>query len=151
MIKGITQDSLVKNFTLELEITESIAMQDINFSIRMLNELKSMGVKISIDDFGIGYSSLSCLRVFPIDSLKIDRSFVKDVPKNVNNTAITKSIIALTKNLGLKVVAEGVETQEQLDYLRQHNCDEAQGFLFSKPLPAETISQFLKNKNYKLL
>lgn len=132
---------------IELEITESIAMKDVDFSIRILNELIAMNIKISIDDFGTGYSSLSCLKLFPIDAIKIDRSFLRDIPVNSNHTAITKAIIAMAHSLKLKVVAEGVETQAQLEFLLEHNCDEAQGFFFSYPLPPEKAIQFLREKN----
>ena len=128
---------------LELELTESILLQRADATIATLNELKRMGVHLSIDDFGTGYSSLSYLKRFPIDSLKIDQSFVRDVTTNAEDAAITTSIILMGKSLNLKVVAEGVETQSQLEFLRVLECDEAQGFLFSRPVSGEKAAQLL--------
>ena len=128
---------------LEFEITESILMQDADAAMRVLNELKSMGLKISIDDFGTGYSSMAYLKHFPIDVLKVDRSFVKDIPENEQDATITKAIISLAKSLDLGVVAEGVETQPQLQFLRDCQCDQIQGYLFSPPLPPEKAGKLL--------
>lgn len=129
---------------LELEITESAAMQNVNRNIHMLRELKEMGVKISIDDFGTGYSSLSYLKKFPIDALKVDRSFISGIHEDPDDAAIVNAIIVLAKTLKLKVTAEGVETEEQYMYLQQHKCDEAQGYLFGKPMPPETFEEWYK-------
>jgi diguanylate cyclase (GGDEF)-like protein/PAS domain S-box-containing protein len=126
---------------LVLEITESMAM-DYNYSIYVLKQLKDIGICISIDDFGTGYSSLSYLKKFPIDYLKIDRSFVRDILEDDNDVNIVKAIITLAHNLRLKVIAEGVETKEQLDFLMKYNCDNIQGFLFSKPITAEQFEQY---------
>jgi len=120
---------------LELEITESVVMENPEQAIRTLRQLKSMGIVLSIDDFGTGYSSLAYLKRFPIDNIKIDRSFIKDIPGNSDDSSITHAIINLTHNLRHKVIAEGVETLEQLDFLREHGCDEMQGYFFSRPLP----------------
>lgn len=128
---------------LVLEITESIAMQNVDFTIVMLRHLEEMGIHISIDDFGTGYSSLSYLKYFPLDTLKIDQSFVRDLTTDPNNTAIVTTIIAMAHSLKLKVIAEGVETQEQLAFLKQQQCDGIQGYLFSKPLPAEAFEKIL--------
>ncbi len=125
---------------LEVEITESIAIQDINFTIDLLRELQSMGIAIAMDDFGTGYSSLSSLKHFPIDKLKIDRSFIRDLMTNPHDAAIIQAVVALGHGLNLKVVAEGVETSEQLEFLKLIHCDAVQGYLLSKPLPAEDIA-----------
>lgn len=121
---------------LELEITESILMRNVKETISTLNEFKEMGIRISVDDFGTGYSSLSYLKRFPLDMLKVDRAFVRDIPKNQDDMTITSAIIAMAHRLNLGVVAEGVETQSQIDFLRKQGCEMAQGYLFSKPLPA---------------
>jgi len=129
---------------LELEITESTVMHNAPRAVALLSELKAMGIRISIDDFGTGYSSLAYLKRFPIDCLKVDRSFVADVPHDGGNTAITQAIVAMAHNLGLKVIAEGVETQEQLAFLREHGCDEVQGYLLGVPLPEIETTALLK-------
>ncbi len=128
---------------LELEITESLMMTDINHNIRVLSVLRDMGIQIAMDDFGTGYSSLSYLARLPIDMVKIDRAFIKGMANNPQDRAIVTTIIALTHSLGLRVIAEGVETVEQSQVLKQLQCDEAQGFLFSKPLPADQIEPLL--------
>ena len=129
---------------LDLELTESILMEDREEPIRCLQDLKSLGIRLSIDDFGTGYSSLSYLTRFPLTSLKIDRSFLAGVPTNPQHVGVTRAIIAMAQSLELKVTAEGVETEEALDFLRQHGCDEAQGFLFSRPVPAEEFYELLE-------
>src|SRR5690606_16914768 len=128
---------------LELEITESMVMQDAEQAIRLLTALHGTGVRIAIDDFGTGYSSLAYLKRFPIDCVKIDRSFIRDIPGNRDDVSITRSIIAMAHNLKLEVVAEGVETAEQAEFLHAHGCDEIQGFLFSEALPADALERFL--------
>jgi EAL domain-containing protein (putative c-di-GMP-specific phosphodiesterase class I) len=125
---------------LELEITESVLLQDAENTMVALRRLKDAGVSLSVDDFGTGYSSLSYLKRFPIDTLKIDRSFVKDLHVDKDDAAICAAILAMSRQLGLNVVAEGVETLEQLEFLRHHGCNQIQGYLCSKPLTAE---QFL--------
>ncbi len=130
---------------LELEITESMVMHDPEHAIELLNKLKAMGISISIDDFGTGYSSLSYLKRFPIDSVKIDRSFIKDLPLDGDDAAITQAIIAMAHGLKLKVIAEGAETGEQLSFLRAHKCDEMQGYYFSKPLPEHEFILLVQN------
>ena len=128
---------------LEIEITETMVMHDAPRMIRMLEELRQLGVQISVDDFGTGYSSLSYLRRFPVHRLKIDKSFVADVTDNAEDAAIVRTIITLGHNLGLKVVAEGVETAAQLEFLRSNGCDEMQGFYFSRPLPPAELAALL--------
>lgn len=122
---------------LEFEITESSLMQDAETAMKVLNELKAMGLKLSVDDFGTGYSSMAYLKHFPLDIIKIDRSFVMDIPQDKQDMTITTAIISLAKALGLGVVAEGVETKEQLAFLCESDCDQIQGYLFSPPVPAE--------------
>ncbi|NVE01584.1 EAL domain-containing protein [Massilia sp. BJB1822] len=121
---------------LELELTESQVMNDIEHAISVMHELKKLGVKLAIDDFGTGYSSLAHLKRFAIDVLKIDQTFVRDVTENADDAAIVMTIIALASNLKLEVISEGVETRQQLDFLRQHGCQQMQGYYFSRPVPA---------------
>lgn len=128
---------------LELEVTESLLMKDMEGTIATLNKLHEMGVHLSIDDFGTGYSSLSYLKRFPIHTLKIDQSFIRDITMDSDDAAIAATIITLGHSLKLKVIAEGVETAEQLALLRGMKCDEIQGYYFSKPLPAEEMKKLL--------
>jgi EAL domain-containing protein (putative c-di-GMP-specific phosphodiesterase class I) len=128
---------------LEVEITESVMLHNVEGTIKVLRLIRDMGVSISIDDFGTGYSSFSYLKQLPINAIKIDRSFVKDLPDNPEDIAIVKAIIATSHSLSLKVIAEGVETVEQREFLTLHNCDEYQGYLFSKPLCAKDITNVL--------
>jgi EAL domain-containing protein (putative c-di-GMP-specific phosphodiesterase class I) len=129
---------------LELELTESMIMQDALHTRGTLNALKAMGVHLSIDDFGTGYSSLSYLRSFPIDTLKIDRSFVCDIAADADTDAIVAAIIAMAKSLKLGVVGEGVETEEQRAFLQLHGCKLAQGFLFCEPLPPDELEAWIE-------
>jgi diguanylate cyclase (GGDEF)-like protein len=129
---------------LVFEITEGAVMHNAPRAVALLNELKEMGIHIAIDDFGTGYSSLSYLKRFPIDYLKIDRTFVGDIPVDAGNTAITQAIIAMAHSLGLKVIAEGVESREQLAFLREHRCDAVQGFYFSAALPEPEATSLLQ-------
>jgi diguanylate cyclase (GGDEF)-like protein/PAS domain S-box-containing protein len=147
LVPGIEQvllDTGLDPSCLELELTESLFMSDVTPAVELLHRMKSLGVQLSIDDFGTGYSSFSYLSRFPIDVLKIDRSFVNDITHDANDAAIVASIIALAHNLRLSVIAEGVETAEQLDYLRHQGCDEMQGYYFSRPLPAQDFEQLLR-------
>lgn len=136
----------VDSSLLELEITESALMNNTEEAIATLTYLKSLGLRISIDDFGTGYSSLSYLKRFPLDALKVDRSFVRDVTTDEDDATITLSIIGMAHKLGLKVIAEGVETEAQLKFLSKNRCDEMQGYYFSKPVPAEDCGRMLRDK-----
>jgi diguanylate cyclase (GGDEF)-like protein len=128
---------------LEVEVTESSIMRDLTRSVEKMRELKSMGVSLSIDDFGTGYSSLSSLKSFPISRLKIDKSFVSDLADSPDDQAIAMAVISLGHKLNLRVIAEGVETEQQRDFLRANDCDEMQGYLFSRPVPPERIAELL--------
>lgn len=140
-IAQIMEEHAIEPGFLDLELTETVAMQHVDGSLKTLNELKQLGLQISIDDFGTGYSSLSYLKQFPIDRLKIDRAFIADITTDPNDAAIVVAIIAMAHSLGLSVIAEGVETEEQLKFLKMHGCDEGQGYFFGHPIPAE---EFLK-------
>ncbi|MEK6211547.1 MAG: EAL domain-containing protein [Pseudomonadota bacterium] len=129
--------------SLELEITESMVMRDAERAVKLLQALRDTGVRLAIDDFGTGYSSLAYLKRFPINCVKIDRSFIRDLPEDRDDASITRGIIAMAHNMKLDVVAEGVETPEQLDFLHAYGCDEIQGFLFSEPLAADAFVRFL--------
>ena len=131
---------------LELEITESMVMQNVERAMRVLKAIKSLGVMLAIDDFGTGYSSMSLLKKFPIDVLKIDRSFVREITSNSEDKAIADAIIALGRALDLTIVAEGVETPEQENFLRAHHCDQVQGYLISKPVPADEFAAFMADR-----
>ena len=134
---------------LELEITESMVMDNPEQALKTLRQLKSMGIALAIDDFGTGYSSLGYLKRFPIDNIKIDRSFIKDIPRNSDDATITRTIIDMTHNLRLKAVAEGVETAAQLDFLREHGCDEMQGYYFSQPLAEDAFLALVQAQEAK--
>ncbi|MDO8449189.1 MAG: EAL domain-containing protein, partial [Rhodoferax sp.] len=133
------RDSGLPPETLILEITESLVMQNAELAIARLHELKALGIRLAIDDFGTGYSSLAYLQRFPIDQLKIDRSFVQDVTHHPDSASIVHSIIGLARNLRMQTVGEGVETAAQRDFLRGAGCDLMQGFLFSRPLPPQEL------------
>ena len=131
-----------------IEVTETSIMVDRENASATLNKLKAMGVKIALDDFGIGYSSLNYLQSLPIDMVKIDRSFVSNITQNSSNAAIIEAIVLMSHTLDLKVLAEGVETSEQHQFLRNIQCDLAQGYLFYKPLPADVICNILDESSY---
>lgn len=147
IINDIIRETGFDPHWLEMEVTESMLMQNTEDNIVLLNQLKVLGISIAVDDFGTGYSSLSYLKRLPIDTLKIDRSFVNDVTDNNDDAAIVDAIISLAQSLSLKVIAEGVEKTEQQDFLRDHHCNEMQGFLFSHPLPAAQFIELLKLEN----
>ena len=130
--------------SLELEITESMVMAQGTGAVEVLVKLKSIGVQIAIDDFGTGYSSLAYLKRFPIDTLKVDRSFIRDIPADSGDRNITRAIISMAHSLRLKVVAEGVETAEQLNFLRVQCCDAVQGYFLYRPLPEAEVAKVLE-------
>jgi diguanylate cyclase (GGDEF)-like protein len=145
-VRAALQKSGMPAQLLELEITESMVMQNVERTVRVLDAIKSLGITLAIDDFGTGYSSMSLVKKFPIDVLKIDRSFVRAITNDDGeDNAIADAIIALGRALNLTIVAEGVETAEQEAFLRAHNCDEIQGYLISRPLPADEFAVFLAN------
>ena len=146
MVEGILQETGMDRLQLEFEITESVAMNTVDASIAVAHKLRALGAQLSIDDFGTGYSSLSYLRRIPLHTLKIDQSFVADIASSNDAAAITRAIIALGNSLKLRIVAEGVETAEQLAFLRSQGCDEVQGFLLGRPLPAEMLTPLLFGK-----
>jgi EAL domain-containing protein (putative c-di-GMP-specific phosphodiesterase class I) len=129
-----------------LEVTESFLMADIHHSTKILKQLRELGLWLALDDFGTGYSSLNYLKRFPVNMLKIDRSFVQDVASNPDSAAVTDAIIALANSLQLKITAEGIETQEQLNYLQKRGCQEGQGYYFGVPVPAEKITEALQQR-----
>jgi len=127
---------------LELELTESVMMQAAERNIEMLETIRRMGVRVAVDDFGTGYSSLAYLKRLPIDKLKIDQAFVRDIVTDADDAAIIAAIIGLAQNLKLRVIAEGVENEAQFDFLRRGGCAEVQGYLFSRPLPSAEFERF---------
>ena len=149
-ISNMLKDYGIPGHCIELEITENTIMSEMDSVIHKLKELSRKGVNIAIDDFGTGYSSLSYLHKLPIQTLKIDRAFIKELNMNNSGNSIINTIVAMAKGLDLNVIAEGVETQQQLDYLHEIDCHEAQGFLFGKPLPADVISQLLIQDPYSI-
>jgi diguanylate cyclase (GGDEF)-like protein len=150
VVAKVLDDSKLDPHYLELEITESVIMKNAETAVTMLHKLKDMGVQLSMDDFGTGYSSFSYLKRFPLDKVKIDRSFIKDISKKDQDAAIVKAIIAMAHTLKLRVIAEGVETEQQLAFLRKQGCDEMQGYLLSPPLPPEKVLGFLAREKDKL-
>ena len=145
IIKAILHESGLAPSGLELEITEGVVMQDAEAAILLLEDMKAMGLKLSVDDFGTGYSSLSYLKRFPIDKLKIDQSFVRDLTTDTDDAVIVSTIISMAHSLKLKVIAEGVESAEQLAFLKQQGCDEIQGYYFSQPVTAEEFTKLISS------
>ncbi|MES2025673.1 MAG: EAL domain-containing protein [Pseudomonadota bacterium] len=144
MVERILTETDLEPQYLELEITESVMTTDVEKSFAMLTQLRALGVKISLDDFGTGYSSLSYLKRFPVDTLKIDQSFVRDIATDQDSAAIVKAIISLGRNLNLTVLAEGIETEDQFQFLLENGCNEGQGYLMSKPIPNKNFLDLLK-------
>ena len=147
-VRRILNDTGMAAANFELEITESALMGDIDRSINLLLQLRRQGISLALDDFGTGYSSLSYLKRFPVNMIKIDRSFVTDILQHPNDAAIAKSIISLCHNLNLKITVEGIETRAQLEYFKQQGCHEGQGFYFSPAVPAETMTQLLQRQTF---
>ena len=139
MVAAALRDTGLAPAQLELEITESLLMDDTERAVQVLQDLKALGVRLSLDDFGTGYSSLAYLKRFPLDKIKIDQSFVRDLTHDAGDAAITQTIIAMARSLSMGAIAEGVETPEQLAYLRRHHCKEVQGFYFSAGVPADQV------------
>ena len=134
-IRRNLRESGLNPSTLEIEITETMLMGDVEAATATVRKLHELGVRLAIDDFGTGYSSLNYLKKFPINTVKVDRSFIMDIPESADDKAITSAVIAMAHRLNMEVVAEGVEEQSQLDFLLEHDCEYAQGYLFAKPLP----------------
>ena len=147
----VLQETRLDPASLDLEITESVLMQDTETAVQILQAFRGSGVQVSIDDFGVGYSSLSYLQRFPFDTLKIDRSFVRNITSNLGNLAITTAIIQMAHSLGLHIVGEGVETKIELNFLRQQRCHTMQGYLFSPPVAAEELEQLLREDKHLVL
>ncbi|SHH82518.1 EAL domain-containing protein [Clostridium grantii] len=143
LIENILKETSVNPKFLEFEITESMAIKDTTNTYKILNFLHELGISISIDDFGTGYSSLSQIKKLPVDTLKIDRSFIKDINENLDSNTMVSAILSIAKNLNLRVVAEGVETLDQFEYLRKNNCDFIQGYLFSRPIFINDFNDFI--------
>lgn len=145
-LRTVLRESGLPPQLLELELTESMIMHNADRAVRVLTEIKALGIRLAIDDFGTGYSSLAQLKRFPVDTLKVDRSFIRDLPLDAGDRAIAEAIIAMGKTLSLTIVAEGVETPEQRAFLREKACDEMQGFYFSTPVPAEQFASLLREQ-----
>jgi EAL domain-containing protein (putative c-di-GMP-specific phosphodiesterase class I) len=142
-IRSVLEETGMRPEQLEFEITEGVLMHNADATIQVLLALKEMGIHLAIDDFGTGYSSLSYLRRFPIDVLKIDQSFIRALGTDSNDEALVNAIISLGKSLKLNIIAEGIETQDQLDFLRAHHCEEGQGYFFSRAVEPEAFARIL--------
>jgi EAL domain-containing protein (putative c-di-GMP-specific phosphodiesterase class I) len=147
LVAGVLREAGLEPHYLELELTEGVAMDDPLGAIAIMNRLQEQGVCISIDDFGTGYSSLNYLKRFHIYKLKIDQSFVRDITHDPDDKAIVAAIIGLARSLGFQTIAEGVETQGQLEFLREQGCDEVQGYFFSRPVPAHELAAFVSARS----
>jgi diguanylate cyclase (GGDEF)-like protein/PAS domain S-box-containing protein len=146
-VAGALKNTGLRPELLELELTESVVIQNAERAGQIVNDIKKLGVRLAIDDFGVGYSSLTHLKRFPIDTLKVDRSFIRDLPQDPEDKAITEAIIAMGKSLNLTVVAEGVETQEQQTFLKELACDEMQGYFFSRPIEGDAFAELLRERS----
>jgi EAL domain-containing protein (putative c-di-GMP-specific phosphodiesterase class I) len=147
MVRSIITDSGIQPIYLELELTESLFMHDVDVVLKTLHELHELGVKLAIDDFGTCYSNLSYLKMFPIDRLKIDQSFIRNLEREPVNINIVRAIAALGKSMSLELVAEEVETEDELALVKSSGCEFVQGYLFSKPLPAAQLESWLKERS----
>jgi diguanylate cyclase len=145
-VRTILEDTRLDPRYLELELTESVLMQHVTFTGPVLQELKAMGVRLAIDDFGTGYSSLSYLRQFPIDTLKVDQSFVQQIEGGTDEASIISAVISMGRSLKHRVIAEGVETTEQFAFLKAHGCDEGQGYYFSRPVTAPQCAKLIETR-----
>jgi EAL domain-containing protein (putative c-di-GMP-specific phosphodiesterase class I) len=145
LVSQVLAETGLEPANLELELTESILMDNAESAVNMLKELKTLGVNLAIDDFGTGYSSLTYLKHFPIDRLKIDQLFIRNITTDANDASISEAIIAMAHSLKMEVIAEGVETKEQMEFLAGRDCFDMQGYYFCRPVPAEKISQMLEN------
>jgi len=144
-VAAILDETGLEPGLLELEVTESLFMEDGAIAKKVLTDLRAMGISIALDDFGTGYSSLSYLQQFPLDYLKIDQSFMRGVPDNLHGVAISKTVVTLAKTLGLREIAEGVETERQLQFLKELGCEQFQGYLFSRPIAAADMLVLLNS------
>jgi EAL domain-containing protein (putative c-di-GMP-specific phosphodiesterase class I) len=145
-VKDIFAKTGMNPSNVEVEITERFIMEFSIQKLSIIQELRDLGCHISIDDFGTGYSSMNYLKKLPLDTIKIDKSFIDDVPSNTHDIVVTKAIIALSKNLGYQVIAEGIETQEQEEFLKENGCDIGQGYYFAKPMSEDGLIEFFKSK-----
>ncbi|NWE69202.1 EAL domain-containing protein, partial [Pseudomonas gingeri] len=144
LVRQVLEETGLAPHLLELELTESQLLDSVEHIIATFQQLRDLGVKLAIDDFGTGYSSLSYLKRFPVDYVKIDQTFIRGLDEGSEDAAITRAIIAMAHSLGLKVVAEGVENPQQLEFLKLHGCDEVQGYLISRPVEATELVQLLR-------
>jgi len=145
MFNALMKETACKSQWIELEVTEGQIMNNPEKAIKILNKIHDIGIKLAVDDFGTGYSSLSYLKKLPIDKLKIDQAFVRDLPHDEDDVGIAKAVIALAKSLNLRVIAEGVETKEQKEFLVENGCESIQGYYYSKPIPAQKMEEILLN------
>ena len=145
IIRGCLEFTGINPGLLKLELTESLIMEDIDNTIEKMQAIRAMGVRFSMDDFGTGYSSLAYLKTLPLTQIKIDQSFVSDIATDANDATIVQTIIVMSRTLGLNVIVEGVETEEQFALLKHYGCTQFQGFLFRRPVPSETLDQLLQS------